>query len=207
MIGAFFVLSPFINHPYFRYMEPFDQNLLNTIAKLADYFALTTVQKWTATIKRKKIVNTGQLLRSLNSDVTKDLGRLVVALDFAFEEYGRYIDIKNKRWRYLPPIDDLLLWVEKKGLSSFGADPNPNKKKPKSPERRINEIAWGIAKQRVKRRQAKDKAKPWFQSSFYRSLQALQDEINLGVQDRTIDQMKETLAWRLKRSGPGKFVV
>ena len=89
--GAFFVLSPSMKPPYFRYMEPFDQNLLNTIAKLADYFALTTVQKWAATIKRKKIVNTGQLLRSLNSDVTKDLGRLVVALDFAFEDYGRYI--------------------------------------------------------------------------------------------------------------------
>jgi hypothetical protein len=189
----------------FADMEKFDETLITTIARLANYFALEVVQQWAANIRRKKITNTGELLRSLDQEVRPDLSRLVVAIDLAFEEYGRFQEIKNKRWRYQPPIDDLYQWVISRGIGSFGRDPRPNKRKPKTPERRANEIAWGIARQRLKRK--KDKVRPWMRGSFQRSLTALQDELNLGIKDRALEQMIETLAWRMKRSGAGKFTV
>ena len=185
-------------------MKKFDVELLDTIQELADYFALEQVQRWARSIKRRKIINTRQLLNSLQGEARKDVGRLVVAMNFAFEEYGRHIDIKGKRWKKQPPVDKILAWVKSKGVDSFGSDPNPYKRKQKTSERRANEIAWGIAKKKVG--QPKDKARAWFQSSFYKGLNALQEEIMLGVQDRTIEQMKETLLWRLKKGTSGKYI-
>lgn len=177
---------------------------MDTITELSEYFALETIQRWIATIKRQKLVNTKQLINSLDQETRADLGRLVAVISFAFEDYGRYHDIKNKRWQNQPPIEKLIAWIEKKGLDAFGADPKPNKKKPKTKERRINEIAWGIAMQRTQRNR-KDKARPWFQSNFYKGLNALQEEISIGVQDRTIESMKEALTDRLKRGATGKY--
>lgn len=179
-------------------MKEFDQSLIDTIQELADYFALQTVQTWASNIKRRKIINTKRLLNSLDYDTQKDLSKLVVVMQFAFEEYGRFADIKNVRWRDQPPIDEIKAWIEKKGLQAFMKDPNPNKKKPKTPERRKNEIAWGIARNRAKNKN-RPKRKPWFQSTFYKSLNALYEEISIGVQDRSIEVMKETLLFRLKR--------
>ncbi len=186
-------------------MEKFDTELLDTFEKLADHFAIATVQKWAANIKRRKIINTRQLLSSLNQDTKKDLGRMVIAMRFSFEEHGRMMDIKNKHWSSQPPIEDIIAWIEKKGLSSFGPDPKPNKKKPKSDERRRNEIAWGIARQYTQRRSGQ-KARPWFQSSFYKGLNLLYEEIFTGVADRSIEAIKDSLAQRLKGSTTSKFI-
>lgn len=186
-------------------MQEFDAKLLDTLEQLANHFALKTVQKWASNIQRRKIVNTRQLLQSLNQDTRKDVGRLVLSMQFAFEEHGRMIDIKNKHWNKQPDIDKIIAWVEKKGLSSFGTDPRPNKKKPKSDERRKNEIAWGIAKQYTRVRSGQ-KAKPWMQSSFYKGLNLLYEEIFAGVADRSIEAMKESLTQRLKGSTTSKFI-
>lgn len=176
----------------------FDAKVLDTISEVADYFAIQTVQKWSTTIKRKRITNTRQLLNSLDQETQADLGRMVTVMKFAFEDYGRHLDMKKKRWTEQPPISEILAWVEKKGLNSFGADPNPYHRKAKTPERRKNEIAWGIARKIAITRQG-PKAKPWFQSTLYKSLNALYEELSLGVQDRTVEEMKETLAYRLKK--------
>jgi len=182
----------------FGAMQEFDAKLLDTIEQVADYFAERTVQEWIQNIKKKKIVNTRQLLNSLDSDTRADLGRMVTVMQFSFEEYGRYLDIKKKRWTEQPPVGKILEWVEKKGLASFGPDPYPNKTKPKTPERRKNEIAWGIARSIAIKRTG-PKRKPWFQSTLYKSLNVLYEELSLGVQDRTVEDMKAALTDRLKR--------
>lgn len=181
-------------------MEKFDTKLLDKIAELADYFALVTVQRWAANIKRQKLIATTDLIRSLDQDTRADLAKLVVTMQFAFEEYGKYPDIKRKRWRAQPPIDDILAWVKKKGLSAFGADRNPYKRKIKTPERRYNEIAWGIARSYTARSR-QDRPKPWMQSTFYKGLNALQTQLATGVADASIETMKATLLDRMKRRG------
>lgn len=184
-------------------MEKFDEQLLDTFEELGKSFALANVQQWAKNLKRRKIVNTKQLLNSLDSDTEKDVGRLVVAIHFAFEEYGRYLDMKKKRWDHQPPIEKILEWVKEKGLAAFGADPKPYKRKIKTDEQRMNEIAWGIGRQYATN--APVKARSWFQSSFYKSLNALYEELSLGVADRTVDAIRDSLTARLKRGATGKY--
>lgn len=179
-------------------MEQFDAKVLDTIEQVADYFATQTVQKWVKNIQRQKLMNTKQLLNSLDQETKKDLGRLVVVMMFAFEDYGRQLDIKNKYWGDQPPVQRILNWVETKHLSSFGPDPRPYKNKVKTPERRRNEIAWGIAR-KIALSKRGPKRTPWFQSTLYKGLNAFYEELSMGVADRSVEEMKETLAWRLKR--------
>jgi hypothetical protein len=181
-------------------MEAFDTKLIDTIQELAEYFSLLTVQRWAANLKRQKLVASRELINSLDQDTRADLSKLVVTMLFAYEEYGKYPDIKRKRWTKQPPVEEILAWVKKKGLSSFGQDPHPYKRRIKSAERRYNEIAWGIARSYT-RRGRQDKPKPWLRSSFYKGLNALQTQLATGVADTSIESMKETLLWRMKRQG------
>ena len=186
-------------------MEQFDTAVLDTIEELASHFQDEVVAKWAANIRRQKIMNTRQLLNSLDAATEQHVGRMVIAMQFAFQEYGRYIDIRKKRWSHQPPVDKIIEWIEKRGLQSFGPDPKPNKKKPKTPERRKNEIAWGTARQ-YKANDKRNTSKAWMQSTFYKSLNALYDEIALGVSDRSMDAMRESLTARLKRGSTGKYI-
>lgn len=184
----------------------FNEKLLDTIEKVAKYFANQTVMAMAANVRKKKIVNTRDLLNSIDEETRSELGRMVTIMNFAFNEYGRYADMKRIRWKQQPPVDEILKWVEQKGLNAFGADPKPNKRTPKTPERRKNEIAWGIAMRYVKRKRG-TKPRPWFQSQFYSDLAALYEELALGVTDRSAEEMIETLTWRLKRTGASQFTT
>lgn len=178
---------------------------MEVIERAGEYFAIETVNIFAANIRKQKIVNTRQLLNSLSSENKTDLARVVHSISFAYVEYGKYLDMKGKRWKKMPPIEVLIDWIASKGIREFGPDPKPNKTKPKTSERRMNEIAWGIAKQMTKKKNPM-KAKPWFNSSFYRALNALQEELALGVADRSFETMKETLLWRLKRGSTGNYL-
>jgi hypothetical protein len=184
----------------------FNEKLLNTIEQVAKYFANQTVLAMAANVRKKKIVNTRELLNSIDEETKSELARMTTVIYFAFTEYGRYVDMKRIRWRQQPPVDKILEWVEQKGIHSFGRDPRPYKNTPKTPERRKNEIAWGIALRHVRRKRGA-KPRPWFQTQLYSDLAALYEEIALGVSDRSAEEMIETLTWRMKRSGTSQFTV
>ncbi len=176
----------------------FNEEFFRKIQILAVAFSSQTVRDWAINIRQKKIISTRELLDSLDEETKTDLGQLVATIAFAFEEHGRYQEMKSPRWGANPPIDKLLLWIEKKGLLYFGADPKPYKKGKKSAERRKNEIAWGIAKNRLAGK--RPKAKPWFQSQFYKNVAALREELIVTTADTSIDYMKAALLLRLKSS-------
>lgn len=185
-------------------MEKFDEQVLEVLERAGEYFAIETVNILTKSLRRQKLVNTRTLINSLSAENRTDVARVVHSVAFAFEEYGRYADMKNKNWSQQPPVDKLLEWIKKKGIESFGADPRPNKKKPKTPERRMNEIAWGIARQYVKARRPV-KGRSWFNSNFFRALNALQEELLLGISDRSVEQMKDALLDRMKKGATNKY--
>ncbi len=174
-----------------------DEKLLRAIEEIAQFWAIETIQKLSANVKRKKLTNTRQLLNSLNQEARLDLSRAVTAIVFGFEEYGRYQDMKKNIWTSHPPIQEILEWIKKKGLQAFGQDPSPNKFKAKTSERRMNEIAWGISRKRFKHPRSR-KARPWFQSTFYKSLNALETQLLRGVGDEAIEDVKDMLLLRLK---------
>lgn len=187
-------------------MANLDQKLLQTFEEIARLYEIDTVERLIKSAKRKKLVNTKQLLDSLDSETRSDLARISTSIHFAFEEHGRYLDMKKIFYDSQPPVEKILEWVKSRGLAFFGEDPNRYKNKLKTDERRMNEIAWGIARKRAKQKRFQQNRR-WFQSNFYKSLNALQEELLLGVADRSIEEIKESLTYRLKRGGIGKFIV
>lgn len=172
-------------------MAQMDEKFVKVIDEVAKAWSLDVLQKLIANVKRKKLTSTNQLLSSLNQETRSQLEQAITIISFGFEEYGRYWDMKTNTWTKQPPIEDIINWIKERGLGKFGADPNPNKKKPKSDQRRINEIAWGIARNRLANK--KWKSRPWFSSTFYKSLAALRGELSLGIQGRTIEGIKNSL--------------
>lgn len=177
-----------------------DANFIDTLEKIAKAWQLPVVQLLVNNARKKKLVSSQRLLNSFDSSVQKEISSHLVTIGFAFEEYGRYHDMKRLRWSALPPIEDFIEWVKEKGINNF-RDPNP--RPGKTTERRLNEIAWGIAKNKIKTQ--KHKRRPWFQNSFYKQLNALQEELLLGVGDRTIEQIKDSINSRIENGAIGVF--
>jgi len=186
-------------------MAQIDQQFVKMMDGIAKAWGLELLQKMIANVQRQKLTTTKQLLSSLSQETRSQFEQAITTIAFGFEEYGRYFDMKSNRWSKQPPIEDIIKWVTERGVGSFGADPSPNKIKAKSTQRRINEIAWGISRKRL--RNHKWKQRPWFQSTFYKAINALQEELLLGFQDRTIEAIKESLSGRLQRGGTtGTFI-
>lgn len=170
-----------------------NEQFVNTIEQIAKAWQMPVLQKLVANIKQKKLISSRDLLNSLSSETLANLSSAMVTISFAFEDYGRYNDMKRLKWSEQPPIEDIIEWVKKKGIQSFkDRAPKPNK----PTERRLNEIAWGIARKKLATQ--KYKSRPWFQSTFYKSLNALQEELMLGIADRTIEGIKDSLTERIK---------
>ena len=175
-------------------MAQIDAQFIKMMDEIGKAWGLKVIQKLIGNVRRKKLTNTRQLLSSLDQDTRTQAEQAITMIAFAFEEYGRYFDMKSNSWSKQPPIDDVIKWIKEKGVDSF-KDKSPNLTKPKSTQRRINEIAWGISRKRL--RSKKWKSRPWFQSTFYKDLNALQEELLLGFQDRTIEAIKESLTGRI----------
>ena len=170
-----------------------EKEFIDTLEKIGKAWQLPVVQQFVSNIKKKKLISSSKLLNSLDSSTTANISSSLVLISFAFEEYGRYQDMKKRKWGSAPPIEEIIDWVKKEGINKF-KDPNP--RPGKTTERRLNEIAWGISKSKKWRQGVK--GKPWFQSTFYKQLQALQEELLLGAADRTIEHIKDSLTSRLK---------
>ena len=104
------------------------------------------------------------------------------------------------RYEEMPPVEEIKKWVMNRGLSAFGPDPNPYKKSEKTPQRRINEIAWGFAK-KTKSDPKYRRQRKWWSSIFYRNLNALQEQLSINTMDVGLEQMKSELK-ELLRQGP-----
>lgn len=123
-------------------------------------------------IQKRQLVLTGDLLRSLQYDVLRASAEGTMRLRLMFEESGRIKDMKNVRYKKLPPISKLEEYVKEIGLANFKFVPGyTNSGRIPTESQAINRIAWGIAVS--KRRQNKQVPKKWFAKPFYSMLTPL----------------------------------
>jgi hypothetical protein len=172
-------------------MANIDGRFLEAMTEIGEEWGIKTLSVLEANVRKKKLRTTGQLLQSLDQETKKDLSKVVSSIAFAFQDYGRFKDMRRNIWDKQPPVEAILEWVKQKGVSSFGADPNPYKNEIKTSERRANEIAWGIA-----RKYAKNKAfrsRPWFQKSFFGMLNALSEDLLEAAADFSTDELKNSI--------------
>ena len=179
-------------------MAELNAQFVKVVEDIAREWGLVTLTELQRVVKRKKLVNTGQLLQSLDESTRTDLGKVLTAIDFAYKDYGRYLDMKSNFYSSQPPVDAILEWVRKKGVGFFGADPHPYKRKVKTTQRRMNEIAWGIARSRAVGKRTRQR--PWLQTPFWASVADLQEQLLIAGSDFAIEQMSKTLSERLKNS-------
>lgn len=128
---------------------------------------------------KRKISNTGQLINSIAATVingdTQSFGKLLLY----FEHYGRFPDIKVLDYSTTtgPPVEELVNWVKKRGVSNFKRIPGyKNKKNKLTEDQTAKRIAWGISFHR-RSAQFKHKRKIWFNKPFMQSYNELQSSI------------------------------
>lgn len=143
---------------------------------------------------RRKIKNTGELINSIAATVvngdSKSFGKLLLY----FESYGRFSDQKIIEYSTTtgPPVESLVEWVKKRGLTSFKTVPSyKGSRSFLTEDQNAKRIAWGIVFHR-RSAQFKHKRKIWFNKTFMHSYNDLQDALMKEYLDFVADGMVAT---------------
>jgi hypothetical protein len=148
----------------------------------------------TAALRSRKISASDALAQSLEYEVTQIAQREAVELLIAFEEHGRFIDMK----RLKPPtnfgnayINMLEEWIrargwEQKFIAKFVKDRNLRK----PPRNVLNQIAWGIA---IKRGYGKTRKRKWYNKPKSAFVSELFNTIAAGLPDIVSNKITQGL--------------
>jgi hypothetical protein len=133
-------------------------------------------------LQKRKLILTGDLLRSLQYEVLKDAAEGTGKLRIMFQDAGRIRDMKAVTWKKLPPADAMEAYIKKIGLGKFKYVPGYKSGRfPISQKIAINRIAWGIAK--GKQRHNKTVPKKWFAKPFYSMVYDLTENLTSAYQN------------------------
>lgn len=149
-------------------------------------------------IRQRKVVLSGDLLRSLRYKVVSGASGEVAKLLLSFQDSGRIKDMRQINRRRQAPVSEMEEFVRKVGLQRFRFIPGyPDRSKVPSEAIAVNRIAWGIV-----RRQAMDgkhKPKKWFSKTFYGTIDALIERLLEGYQSMA----SEAVTTEFKDGGKG----
>lgn len=100
-------------------------------------------------IMQAKLINTEDLIRSLDAKVIVEPQRSLFLMVFFSRVYGRWQDMRRRYTRVggEEMVRDLEAWAEREGLGKFekkGKRDYPKMYQGLPPERVLNRIAWGI---------------------------------------------------------------
>lgn len=143
-----------------------------------------------AYLLKRKISASGELIRSLEFELNAQASREAVEMLLAFEEHGRFVDMKGLQ----PPegggeyIAGLVDWMQRKGLADrFTERYMERHKLRKVPERVLVYIAWGIALSRTD----KYKRRAWYNKSRSGATIDLFNNVAAGIPDIVGGQIKK----------------
>ena len=129
-------------------------------------------------LEAKHLKDTGGLINSLQAE-TQAKGEAIQCL-LAFEDYGRYLDMKTQRPTNFgqPYIDALKEWIEARSWKQEAIDAYVHWRKLRTvPVDVLNSIAWGIAMaQRGKRKQ-----RSWYLKAQKKAIEELFDRLVVGL--------------------------
>lgn len=138
------------------------------------------------------LVASGALTRQMRFEVTSAL-RDVKAVFFAFEEYGRILEMKGVNRKRQIPIDEIVAWVKDKGLDEFRAGfRRRHRRLPTSQTQLLNQIAWGIAMKRLRSKRLK--RRKWYSKDRESDFDLLYRRLMDALADNTIKSLKENRA-------------
>jgi hypothetical protein len=152
------------------------------------------IQRRKAYLRSRRIKASGDLINSLEGEVTRQAIGDAVELVLAFEEHGRYIDMRRLNVPAGGPdyIKALEEWIQEKGLLQKFTDRYMRRRGLRRvPPRILNQLAWGIAIKRKKRKRFRRKA--WYNKSRTAAVEDLFNRVVANLPDLATDEIKDSM--------------
>ncbi len=159
--------------------------------EFVEELTMRLVEEW---ISRRKDVlakfkDKGDLYNELTA-ISKGVVNQAVTVGIKFPDSGRFVDMKRKPSKGIgrQQIEALKAWAERNlaEIKPRIAKNYENRKTPVTDMRMINDIAWGIARNRTKKG---GRRKRWYNRPKGALLATLFDEVAAGLFDRTADNI------------------
>jgi len=150
------------------------------------------IKQRVAALQARKIVASGDLKESMGFEIVNQAKGEAIEMLLAFEEHGRYIDMRSLK----PPtnfgnpyISLIEEWIRKRGWEQKFIDKFMQSRKLSNvPKNVLNQIAWGIA---VKRGNGKYRRKKWWNASKTAFISDTFNQIAAGIPDIAAKTIKE----------------
>ncbi|HMG90754.1 MAG TPA: hypothetical protein VK589_11865 [Chryseolinea sp.] len=131
---------------------------------LAQQYATRLLGDVKEVFNRPEYINSGELADSVQVTIIKSTDNDAPVIALTYADQGFFIGYKNPQWTKLPVVAELEKWAAKRGLDfgnipgyTYGTAPGL------STEKKIERIAWAIAKN--KRKEDTWKQKKWKKSA------------------------------------------
>lgn len=168
------------------------EQLKAIIQQEAQQWATGFIQARVAYLTRE-VSKSGTLTSSMGFEINRQARQDAVEILVAFEEYGRFIDMKPtpiERWGR-EAIERIQEWIKKVGLEKFERGwIKKYKRRPAIDEKFLNRIAWGIA---VRRSGGKYRRRRWWNKSKTAGLTELYNQVAAALPATVAEQVKNTL--------------
>jgi hypothetical protein len=168
---------------------------------VADFIA-SEMQDWASEfitarkrqLTRSKVISTGALVNSLDFEVDKQAKQDCIACLLAFEEHGRWVDMKIPRRDDFgtPYIQALQDWIVRRGWESKMIEQYvKNRKLRKVPVNVLNNIAWSIATSKIG---TMERRRNWYQKPKAKAIEGLFDALIIGLPQAAAGVVANALA-------------
>ena len=168
---------------------------MQSTEEFVEELTMQLVEEWIG--RRKSVLakfqDKGDLYNQL-SVTAKGIVNQAVTMGIQFPDSGRYLDMKRKPSKGIgrEQIEALKAWAERnlEQIRPRIAKRYENRKIPVSDRRMINDIAWGIARNRTKKG---GRRKRWYNRPKGALLATIFDEVAGGLLDHTADQVLKSI--------------
>jgi len=153
-----------------------DQILSQLFENLADPWVQATEAALRQVLKNQNIEATGELINSLKMTFMRAQNQSLGMIRLEFAQYGRFRDMKKLEYARQPPFDEILKWVQGRGVSSFAYVPGT--KSMIDEETAARRIAWGVARGKYQKGIMKrTRSQMWYRAIFRKHLNAFQSDL------------------------------
>lgn len=165
-------------------------NIFEVNESVIDDLAVDGLNVFQNAIDRAGLVFSEELLNDWSTTVIKN--DEVLAVEWQFKMYGRYKDMKRIPG-YMPPIEVMMDYVEKIGVSKFAWVPGYDIKSSVPTDVAIERIAWGIAKHRASVPVLKRSGTGWYNTNVMKLVNQTRYNIRKKTAEWIAKQGAETL--------------
>lgn len=168
-----------------------DTQLLEIIVDTLKEYSFQFVKNRRSDASSANLEATKELLQSFRTAVDVNNSGGQASLLLAFEEHGRFVDMKRRsnRWKKQPPVEKIEEWIRDKGSAQFLAGYKRNIG-PGGSDRAIENIAWAIAKT-IKKKGIKRRS--WYSKNRERDIQKVFDLLIERYQEYLLKDQKKQL--------------